>query len=44
MILQSHSLAYIQKRNSKKYTHPNVNSSNIYNSQDMGAPYVSTDR
>ena len=44
MTLQSHSWAYtLEKINQKGYMHPNVHSSTIYNSQDMGGTEVSTD-
>ena len=46
MILQSHSWAYSpeRKQNLKRYMHSNVHGSTIYNSQDMEATYMSTDR
>ena len=47
MIQQSHSWAYISEEESsnlKRCMHPNVHSSTIYNSQDMEATYVSTNR
>ena len=47
MIQQSHSWHISRKDencNSKRYMHPNVHSSTIYNSQDMGATWMSTAR
>ena len=45
MILQTHSWAFFRENyNSKRYMHPNVHNSTIYNSQDMEATQVSTDR
>ena len=48
MTQQSHSWVYIRKKkknpNSKRYMHPNVPSSIIYDSQGMEATYVSIDR
>ena len=45
MTQQSHSWAYTQENhNSKSYMHPSVECSTIYNSQDMEATYMSTDR
>ena len=45
MIQQSHSWAYIgEDSNSKRYMHPYVHSSTIYNSQNMEATYVSINR
>ena len=47
MIQQSHSWQYIQKNentNLKRYMHPNVHSSTIYDSQDMEATQVSISR
>ena len=47
MIQQSHSWQYIQKNentNLKRYMHPNVHSSTIYDSQDMEATKVSINR
>ena len=42
MILQFHSWAYIQTNyNLKRYIHPNVHGSSVYNSQDMEATQVS---
>ena len=38
MIQQSYLLEYtVEKHNSKKYMHPNVHCSSVYNSQDMEA-------
>ena len=47
MIQQSHSWAYIQKdenSNLKRYMHPSVHSSTIYNSQDMEETQVPINR
>ena len=42
MILQFHSWAYIQTNyNLKRYIHPNVHGSSVYNSQDMEATQIS---
>ena len=42
MILQFHSWAYIQTNyNLKRYIHPTVHGSSVYNSQDMEATQVS---
>ena len=42
MILQFHSWAYIQTNyNLKRYIHPNVHGSSVYDSQDMEATQVS---
>ena len=40
MTQKTHSWVYTQKKkkhNSKRYVHPNVNCSTVYNSQDMEA-------
>ena len=47
MIQQSQSWGFILKyesSNSRRYMHPSVHSSTIYNSQDMEATYVSINR
>ena len=46
MIKQSHSQAYTQRKthNLKRYVHPNIYCSTVYNSQDMEATYMSIKR
>ena len=47
MIQQSQSWAYIMKDENyslKRYTHPDIHSSTIYNSQDMETTQVPIDR
>ena len=34
---------YLEKTNSKRYMHPNVHSTTVYNGQDMETTYTSTD-
>ena len=42
---QFHSWGYSRKNsNSKRYTHPSVHSSSVYNSQDMDATWMSINR
>jgi len=45
MIQQSHSWAYIQTNyNLKRYIYPCIHSSTIFNTQDMEATQISSDR